>query len=242
MVDYKADRTKGLVVTTQDYIPPHRSQAMNRELHDFFELIVPALQEHQDRDGIPRDRQLKFRMIKAKDPIDKVDTDISMVVARVISRKPWNTSPDRERRVLRPQQREVFQHPDKSNFLVIQQGMVYENIVEFRVTSADASKAIENAYFFEQFMYGWLFYFKDLGVKNIWYRGWEEAEVEEIGGQEFYVYPIRFAIETETLYHSVQSKIQEVTLEYDVGEEITTEVINQELGIKKHSITDKSGD
>lgn len=233
---------KELRVRVREYFPPHRSGGEAKDVDYLIQLVAIALDEYQHRLGIPKNKRMVARSSWPKNDVEKPGKDLVIVTQRVIERKPGNTSPDRERRPFRPQQRQDAQpHPDADmrakGMMVMTHGWWMDNILEFRVQSANLKRADELALFFQDFMEAYRFYFKDTGgMQEMVFRERTADEVEIIGGTEVYIRPIRFFVRTELISHSVGRRLDKLHVRYDAGPALKETVVDADNGISDFSV------
>lgn len=241
-VKVTTEEVKGLKVRVRKYFPPHRSGGEAKDIDYLIELVAIALEDHQDRLGITKSKRLVVRSQWPKDEVESPGQDLTIVTQRVISRKPGNTSPDRERRPMKPAMRQDPEpHPEQelrdAGYKVVTSGWWMDNVLEYRVQSANVHRADELALFFQNFMEAYQFYFKDTGgIQFMRFEERREDIKEKIGGTEVYVRPIRYFVRTELISHAVLATVDSVRVQYDAGPRVKREVVDEDLGISDYSV------
>lgn len=235
-MDVVVNRVIGLEVTQVGHIPPHQSAGKSKDLNEFIDLAAIALIDYQRRLGIATSERLTLMEAYPKDPVEKPDIGIGLALFRVIHRQYMNTTNDGIRRPRRPSHRETVTHPDDLSAGLLVYAQELDNIVEFRIVSPNARRANEWAEFFEKFMLAYAFYFREMGLSNLFYLERLEDSIEVIGGSELHVRPLRYYVRTQIISQEITRKIDEVLVQYDQGTILNSEIINEEYDIEKFSI------
>lgn len=232
----QVQRVKGTKVTTIGTLPPAWSAGQAKDLDEFIDLAAVALKDYQQRLGIAQENRLIVREAYPKDPVEKPDLGISLALFKVIERQHCNTTNDGSRRSWRPRHVETVEHPEDSTLMLSVFKLEMDNIVEFKIVSSHAKRANELALFFERFILAYTWFFKEMGIAQIHFTERLEDKIEEIGGNELHVRPLRFYVRTLSISQEVTRKIKEVLVHYDVGPLLRTELIDEQYGIGEHSI------
>lgn len=234
-------RQIGLVVRTEGRQPLHKSGAIARDVDELPRLLASALETYQRRLGIAPERRLKIRSAYPKDPIENPGGDNRTVYFRVVRRQLGNMTNDGDRRPFRPQMKEVVDHPELEGKKLVTYLQRMDNEVEFEVTSPFSDAADEAAIFFERFMVAYLWYLKEMGIREIRYLERSGDGLKTIGGTELYCRPIRYHVGVDLISQNVLSEIGEILVDYDLGAALRTEVIDEENRIAEHSIAHPQG-
>ena len=231
-------RVEGTEVTAVAQIPPAQSApgSQSLDLNAFIDLAAIALVDYQRKLSIATSERLVLREAFPKDPVEKPDVGIGLVLSRVIGRQFMNTTNDGTRRTWRPRLREEIQHPNDTNLRLSVYVTEMENIVEFRIVSPHAKRANEWAEFFEKFFMAYTWYFKEMGIAQCYFQERLEDTIEVIGGSELHVRPLRYYVRTQIVSQEVAKKIEEVLVQYDTGTLLRQEVTNEQYGVEKYSI------
>lgn len=230
-------KQEGVTIRTIDDVPKHKSADNTRDIDTALQIIADAWEDYQNRWGISRSKWVPVKYIRPKEFVESADGDAGDVILfKMISRKRFNTTPDGERRPWKPQIREQKDNPDDSTEIISIYGAKRENLVEFQVYSRHSRRANELVMMFDEFIHAYTWYFLERGVNRIYFEDRIEDKVDEIGATEFSVRTLRYMIVTEMLYREIDKKLQTITLRYDVGSKMKTEVLNESTGLQEHSI------
>lgn len=236
MADIGIHKVTGLEVTSVATLPPAQAAGKAKDLDEFIDLVAVALVDYQRRLGIAEPERLVLREAYPKDPVEKPDLGIGLALFRVIGRQFMNTTNEGVRRTWRPRHREDVQHPDDPNLRLQVFVTEMDNLVEFKIVSPHAKRANEWALFFEKFMMAYAWYFKEMGIAQLYFQERLEDSIEVIGGSELHIRPLRYYVRTQIIAQEVARKIDEVLVHYDTGPLLRQETVNEQYGIEKHSI------
>lgn len=233
------DREIGLTVrTTSTGVGREHSKSGGyaKDISGFIQLVHDGWEDFQNRYAVPRANWIPIKYMNPKEFVEKFDEQSNVILFRVISRKRFNSTPDGERRARTPEVREQFTDPDDDTNIVTLLGQKREHIVEFAIWSKHSKKANEAAEQFEGYMeaYGW--YFTSKGINRVWFEERTEDRIEEIGGTEWSVRPIRYQVITELIYKDTDKKLGTITVRHDTGSKLKTTEVNAETGLMEHSI------
>jgi hypothetical protein len=233
---YNIQRDTGVTIRTTREVPPHMSAGESKDVDGFIDLVASALEDYQRRLGIVEGARLVLRESYPKNPIENPDAGLNLVLYKVISRRLGNMSPDGDRRPLKPQIRYSVDHPTDPTLKLSVLTLNMDNIVEFNIVSPHAKRANEFALMFEKFMLAYTWYFKEMGVSQVYFYERREDSIEEIGGSELHNRPISYFVRTQIISQELAKKIDEVLIKYDVGSQTRTTVVSEQYGIEDTSI------
>jgi len=235
-VDIGIHRVQGTEVTSVATVPPAQSAGKAKDLNEFIDLTAIALIDYQRKLGIAESERLVLRESYPKDPVEKPDLGIGLALFRLIARQFMNTTNDGSRRTWRPRLREEIPHPSESNLRLSVFVTEMDNIVEFKIVSPHAKRANEWAELFEKFMMAYAWYFKEMGLSQLYFQERLEDSIEVIGGSELHVRPLRYYVRTQIISQEVEKKIDAVLIHYDTGTLLRQETVNEQYGVEKFSI------
>ena len=234
--DVQLSRQDGLVVREVTGVPRHRSAGDAKEITDFLDLVNDALLDYQIRLGIATTKRVGVQYITPKEYLESPDQGHDVVLFKLISRERWNTTTDGERRPWKPIRVASADDPNDPNNYITIYSEVRENIVEFAVYSKHSKRANELATFFERFMTAYTWYFKDMGIKNLYFETRTEDSTEVLGNDEFAIRPLRYMVFTDLITQEVDRKIQVINIQYDVGNRLKVEEVSTIPWILEYSI------
>lgn len=226
----------GTTVRTIAELPPTVSAGGAKDLDEFIDLLAVALVDYQKRLSIAPAERLLVREEYPKDEVESPDRGISLALFKVVSRMYRNTTNDGVRRPRRPTHRETINHPDDSTLRLQVFALEMDNVVEIKIVSPHAKRANELALFFEKFMLAYAWYFKEMGIADLFYEERLTDMIEVIGGNELHVRPLRYCVRTQIVSQEVTRSIDEVLVHYDTGPALRSEQINETYGVVDHTI------
>jgi hypothetical protein len=230
------ERVVGTTVRTVAELPPATSAGKTKDLDEFIDLVAVALVDYQRRLGIAEPERLVLREAYPKDPVEKPDVGIGLALFKVIGRQFMNTTNSGERRPWRPRHVETVEHPDDPNLKLSVYVVEMDNVVEFKIVSPHAKRANEWALFFERFMMAYTWYFKEQGIAQMYFVERREDTIEEVGGSELHVRPLRYYVRTQMVSQELARKIDEVLVHFDTGPLLRSETTNEQYGVVEHTI------
>jgi hypothetical protein len=237
-VQVTTDKVPGLKIRTQNWMasPPQTSLGTAKDIDALLPLIDAALKAHQERLAIDPAKRLVASSFWPKDVVDRADKATARVVMRLFNRRKGNFSNDGTREQRRPMHKETRPDPKDPSRMITVQSLWRDNTIEFRVMSADQSRADDMALFFELFMEAWNWYFHDKGIQDLRFEERLEDRIEVIGGTEVYVRPLRYHVRTETIYQTASRTLSDIRVQFDDGLTGKETVVDEELGISDYSV------
>jgi hypothetical protein len=204
---------KGSPPAPEGAVPKSRSKDRAKDVGDLPALVAEALRVHQDRLGLAPGRRLTVRAAWPKDLQASKDERLDTVAMRVVSRMPANMSCDRVRRQYGNRVMGVHDHPDDPNLAVTVLMKPFDNVVEFRVMSTDASDADNWVDLFQRFMDAWNFYFIESGIVKVAFLERGPDSVEWYDAASVYVRPLRYFVKTQQITQTTTRKIDSIRCE-----------------------------
>ena len=235
-LEVSISRERDLTVTTYVSAPPHRSAGNAKDIHEFLSLVAAAYEDWEQRNSRPVASWVPIKYIRPKEHAEGPDANSDVILFTLISRDRRNMTPDGQRKPRGPASRQQIEDPDDPTNLITISGQFRDNIVEFKVLSIHSKNANRLAVDFERFMEAYTWYFTEQGVNRVWYDSRQKDEILEIGASEYSVRPIRYLIQTELLYKEIDKKLTKILVDFDIGSQLNTTVIDEETGLKEHSI------
>jgi len=230
------DRQIGLKLRTKERQERHQSADKARDIDDFLDLIAEAWGDYQNRIATPRANWVPIKYMRPKEFVESPDTQSNVILFKLKSRKRMNMTSDGERRPRTPAIREQITDPNDSENMITILAEKRENIGQFEVWSKHSKKANQIALQFEGFMQAYDWYPTDKGINRVWFEERKEDRDETIGGTEWSVRPLLYLIITELIYQEVNRKIGLITVRHDSGSKLKTVTLDEDTGLKEHSI------
>lgn len=228
---------RGLKIRTIEGVPKHRSANNNKDIHEFLLLVAEAWTDYQFRYNIPLALQVPVKYVSAKEHTEpESGGGDTVILFKLLSRKRANMSPDGERRPQDVMFMEEKQDPDDPTNLIHIYSMRRDNMVEFTVLSRHSKDANRIAMSFEEFMHAYKWYFKDMGINQLFFESRDEDKSFMVGPTEYQLRSLKFNVRTEMLFRREFRKLDDITILYDTGSKLKTTVINSETGLKEQEI------
>jgi hypothetical protein len=228
-------RVKDITVRDTESLPALRSGRGAVDIDGFLDLVSLSLDDFQRRTGRSTGDRMSIVQQWPKEGVETPDEGQNLVLFRVISRKPQNTTNEGTRRKWKPTERLTIPHPDDpTNQTLKVYSMRYDHIVEFRVSSPHGARANELALLFEEAMLAYAWFLKEMGVQDVQYSERREDAIEKIGGTELHVRPIRYFVRTEDITQETTRRITDILIHFDEGPALETTVVNDYHGIEDH--------
>jgi hypothetical protein len=232
------DTEKGLTVRTDSGVARAHGKSgdYSKDINGFLDLVAEAWEDFQNRYAVPRANWVPVKYMRPKEFVETPEQQSNVILFKLISRKRFNSTADGERRARTPATREEFTDPDDDTNIITLLGQKRENMIEFEVWSTHSKKANEVALQFEGFMEAYDWYFTSKGINRVWFEERMEDRIEETGATEWSVRTLRYQVTTELIYKETDKKLGTITVRHDSGSKLKTTVVNEETGLKEHSI------
>jgi hypothetical protein len=197
------------IVERADTTERLKSLAPAKNYFEFCELVVKALDDYQTR----LNRTNKIRIVW---DVPDLKEDTIVISISLVRREPgkFDQGAPFEGSVknLRPVIREHKVDPNNPGYNKIILGKWYDNIIQFTIWSRTNKEAIEAAFWFEEFMEKYNWFFVASGVSRVIY--WEQKPDEVINndGKKLYGRPLCFYVKTEELTEYSEKEIEEIQI------------------------------
>lgn len=213
-----------------------KSGDYSKDINGFLDLVAEAWEDFQNRYAVPAANWVPVKYMRPKEFVESFESQANVILFKVLSRKRHNNTSDGERRPRNAELREQFDDPEDDNNIVTLSGQKRENIVEFEIWSKHSKKANQLALEFEGFMNAYVWYFTSKGINRVWFEERKEDRVEITGATEWSVRTLIYQVTTELIYKETDRKLSQITVRHDTGSKLKTTIINEETGLKEHSI------
>ena len=234
------DREVGLKIRTAPGVGRAHSKSggYSKDINGFLDIVNDGWEDFQNRYSVPVANWIPVKYMRPKEFVESPDMPSSVILFHVVSRKRHNNAPEGqgERRPRNPQQREEFTDPDDENNMITLLAQKREHLVQFEIWSTHSKKANEAALQFEGYMEAYDWYFGSQGINRVWFEERTEDRVEEIGGTEWSVRPIRYTVITELVYKDTHRKLGTITVRHDTGSKLKITEIDAETDLNEYSI------
>ncbi len=183
---------------------------------EFCELVKTALDDYQSRLGVQKKLLLNWEQ-----PDKTAETEV--VSISLLKRAPgaWDQGAPFEGSVknLRPIIRESKRDTSSPGYRKVVMGKWYDNLIQFTCWAQTNKEAIKRAFWFEEFIEKYTWYFKISGVQRVIFTGQEADEFIDNDGKKLYGRPLLYYVKTEELTEYSEKEIEEIFLKLIVNSE-----------------------
>lgn len=185
-----------------------------RNYFEFLELVAKGLTDFQDKENIFPGQRLRLAWQRQDDIADSnsITVTISKREPGIFAQgAPFEGSVQN----LRPVLREYKDDPDNPGYRLAIYGKWYDNLVEFTCWADTNAEAIERAFFFEDFMekYNWFFVLS--GVPRVLFMAQKEATVDN-DGNKLYGRSLVYYVKTEKITTVSEKQLEEIYISMSV--------------------------
>ena len=192
---------------------PTKSMSSAKTLTEFFSLIKDAINNYETRAGTPEENKVIFT---EEEPDEKAQTEV--ITFSVIKREPgaFSQGAPFEGKVknLKPLLREVSEDPTKPGYKSATYGYWHDNLVRFTCWARTNKAANKRAFWFEDLMDEYSWWFRLQGVERTVFWGRNADIAVEIQGNMWYGRPIDFYVKTENIKVFSEKKIEEILIKF----------------------------
>ena len=213
-------------------------QRPNAEISDFYRFCKNVIEKEQELNKTAN--RVFFREafspqdfgvdeLKREFNIDNRPNDI--VSVKIIRRTPGtlaktNKPHDSKRREVVPHLRAVVQDEEYSGYLKYQYGQFFDNSIEFIIWSLNNQNADRTAFWLEQTMNKWRWYFRANGIDQVLYQGrGEDNSITEsltrynsmIKDLKMVSRPLLYYVRTEDTYIVKEKELEQIFINISVS-------------------------
>lgn len=179
---------------------------------EFCELLKTALDDYQERLKATNKVNLVWEKPDKLTLVQKSDLISIGLVRRQPGQLDQGAPFEGTVKQLKPLIRETKPDPDAPGYRKVIMGKWHDNLMKFTCWSQTNKEAITRAFWFEEFMDKYAWFFRASGVGRVIYSGQEEDEVINNDGDKVYGRPILYFVRTEELTEYSEKEIEEIYL------------------------------
>lgn len=183
---------------------------------EFVELVEKAVRDFEEREQAPYRRKLDFSWER---PNKAEETE--RITISLLERKPGvyaQGAPGQGSvRNQRPILRQKVTDKDNPGYNVAVMGKTFDNHIGFTLWAQTNKEAIERAFWFEDLMEKYTWYFRASGVGRVLFYSQEEDSFEDNDGQKIYGRRLVFFVRTERITELSEKTVEEIFVNLSVG-------------------------
>jgi len=206
LVEGAQDVTQGRSVTP----------GQSKNYFEFLELVHKAIEDYQNRQKPPFNRRVNLSWER---PNLKEETE--RITISLEERMPgaFSEGAPREGKIknLRPILREKRQSETDPGYLTAIFGKWYDNLIGFTTWAQTNKEAIERAFWFEDFMEKYTWFFRASGVGRVLFYSQKEDEFTDNDGQRLYGRRLTYFVRTERITTIDEKTLENIYLNLSVG-------------------------
>lgn len=210
---------EGLINNTQTIPGRSVTPGHAKDYFEFLELVKKAVDDYQTRSSVPSKRQLDFSWERPDTVAETEKLSISL-----LSRQPgaFQQGAPNEAKIRNqaPILREKKEDPDNPGYLNLVYGKFYDNMVGFTIWSLTNKEVIERAFWFEDLMEKYNWFFKMSGVNRVIFSSQEEDTFVDNDGKRIYGRKLIYFVRTEKITTVSEKVIEDVYINLSVGNSI----------------------
>lgn len=181
---------------------------------EFLELVNTALVDYQQREGKTESNRIHLTW-------DKVDdsTQTEVITISLVKREPGRFAQgapfEGSTKNLRPILRENKKDPENPGYRIAIMGKWYDNLIKFTCWAQTNKEAIERAFWFEEFMEKYTWFFVASGVPRVLF--WEQKEETiDNNGNKLYGRSLTYYVKTEDISTISEKELEEIAISLNV--------------------------
>lgn len=208
---------EGLLHESQE-VPQGRSvtPGQSKNYFEFLELVEQAIQDYENRQDSPFNRKVQLSWERPNLPDETERITISLE-----ERSPgaFAEGAPMEGKVknLRPFLREKKQSINDPGYLTAVFGKWYDNLIGFTAWAQTNKEAIERAFWLEDFMERYTWFFRASGVGRVLFYSQKEDEFIDNDGQKLYGRRLTYFVRTERITTVDEKTLENIYLNLSVG-------------------------
>jgi len=182
-----------------------------RNYFDFLSILEKALDDYQTRIPIvPVDRKLKMSWERVDD-LSETETVTVSVVKRVPGAFSQGAPFEGSTKNLRPILREHRIDPDNPGYRIAVFGKWFDNLIRFTCWAQTNKEAIQRAFWFEDFMEKYSWFFVASGVPRVIFMEQEEQVIDN-DGNKIYGRSLVYFVKTEEITEISEKELEEIVI------------------------------
>lgn len=201
--------------------PRSRTPGEAKTLNDFYHLVQLAITSKLDLEGANEDAQLFYT-----EEFSDIEQNLETLTFSLVERLPGHYSEGPpmggDVRNFRPMLREVKEDPDNPGYQRAVFGMWYDNIVRFTCWARTNRTANARAFWFEELMEDYKWFFIIRGVRRVlfWRRNEDlerdTTQTDASTTNKYYGRPLEYFVKTEKIRVFTEKELENIILNVNV--------------------------
>jgi len=206
---------ESIVDNAQDPVGRSRTHGQSKNYFQFLELVSKAMEDYQRRQQPPINRKLELSWERPNREQETERITISLdkrVPGSFAEGSPMEGNTKNWRPILR-EKRLSKTDPGYTTAIL---GKWFDNLIGFTAWAQTNKEAIERAFWFEEFMEKYIWFFRVSGVNRVLYYSQEDV-FQDNDGQRVYGQRLVYFVRTEKITTVDEKQLEHIYLDLSVG-------------------------